>query len=281
MHNSKISAIDYSMKLIGLEDKKTVYFIGIGGISMSALAKYLVVNGYMVSGSDMARSEQTDSLAFYGIKVYIGSDEDRRELLQADVVVYTDAISAENVEFKRAQTYGKVIYSRAELLALIGQNFSKVIAVAGSHGKTTCTAMCAHILKYTFARFTAHIGGMDSLLGNFYYNGNDFLITEACEYKRNLLKIRADVAVLLNIDRDHLECYNGEEELISCFYDYCAQSKTAFVCADDEKCANWEKFLKALALMLTLRQSTNRIGYFSPSKAQFSIITSSYPSKVN
>lgn len=203
---------------------------------MSALAKYLVVSGYNVSGSDMMKGEQTDSLAFYGIKVYVGEDGSRKELIGADVVVYTDAVSAQNVELKTARACNKIVYSRAELLSILADEFAMVIAVGGSHGKTTCTSMCAHILKYASALFTAHIGGEDSALGNFHYTGKEYFLTEACEYKKNLLKIKADVAVLLNIDCDHMECYNGEEDLVACFQQYCLNAKTAFVCADDARC---------------------------------------------
>jgi UDP-N-acetylmuramate--alanine ligase len=92
------------------------------------------------------------------------------------------------------------------------------------------------VLKYVAVPFMAHIGGDDSVLGNFYYTGKDYLITEACEYKKNFLKIKTDVALLLNIDFDHMECYDGEADLLECFYKYCKQAKTAFVCADDKKC---------------------------------------------
>ncbi len=203
---------------------------------MSALAKLLSVNGCKVSGSDGVKSEETDALAFYGIKVYIGVEENRSELLSADIVVYTDAVSLEHAELKKARDLGKTIYARAELLGTLCEEFASVIAIAGSHGKTTCTAMCAHILKYAAAPFTAHIGGADSVFGNFYSSGTEYLVTEACEYKKNLLTIRADVAVVLNIDEDHMECYDGESDLIDCFFRYCAKAKTAFVCADDHRC---------------------------------------------
>ncbi len=216
--------------------------LGIGGVSMSALAKFLSVQGYEVSGSDNVKSEQTDGLAFYGIKVYIGIDENRESLLQADALVYTDAVPADHAELKRAKSLNKPTYGRAELLAIACENFSKVVAVAGSHGKTTCTAMCAHILKHAYAPFTAHVGGEDAALGNFYSTGREYFVTEACEYKKNLLKIRADVAILLNIDEDHMECYDGEKDLLRCFYEYCAKAKTAFVCADDLRCSSLGEF---------------------------------------
>ncbi len=209
---------------------------------MSALAKFLSVVGYQVSGSDGAKGEETDALAFYGIKVYIGVDENRAELLAADTIVYTDAISPDNAELKRAQREGKTLYPRAKLLGLLCREFQSVIAVAGSHGKTTCTSMCAHILKSAMVPFTAHIGGEDSLFGNFYSSGTDYFVTEACEYKKNLLQISSDVAILLNVDKDHMECYNGQEELNDCFYRFCKGAKTAFVCADDALCASWGEF---------------------------------------
>ncbi len=209
---------------------------------MSALAKFLSVCGYEVTGSDGVKSEQTDALAFYGVKVFIGEEENRAALLAAEVVVYTDAVPSTHTELLCAKKLGKTLYSRAELLGLLCQEFSNVIAVAGSHGKTTCTAMCAHILKACQASFTAHIGGEDAKMGNFYFSGGEYFVTEACEYKKNLLKIPADVAILLNIDEDHMECYDGEKDLLASFYQYCARAKTAFVCADDLRCVNLGEF---------------------------------------
>lgn len=203
---------------------------------MSALAKFLAVCGYNVSGSDKNRSEETDSLAFYGVKVFIGEEGGRKELLSADRVVYTDAVSKEHVELSTAYEKKKKVCSRAEFLGLLCGEFENVIAIAGSHGKTTCTSMCAHVLKYVAVPFTAHIGGEDSVFGNFHSTGREYFVTEACEYKKNLLKVKADVAVLLNIDKDHMECYQGEEDLIESFRLYCEGAKTAFVCADDNKC---------------------------------------------
>ncbi len=203
---------------------------------MSALAQCLFAFGYEVSGSDGVRSEQTEKLTAKGIKVFVGIDENRVELLHADAVVFTDAIPLQHAELQRAIVLKKTIYARADFLALLCKEFSNVIAVAGSHGKTTCTSMIAHILKGLALPFTAHIGGEDSSLGNFYTCGREYFVTEACEYKKNLLKIASNRAVLLNIDKDHMECYDGETDLIDSFQRYCMQAETAFVCADDKKC---------------------------------------------
>lgn len=224
------------MQIKALKDINRIYFIGIGGISMSALAKFMSVYGYHVSGSDAHKSEETDNLAFYGIKVYIGTDRRREELHNADAVVYTDAVNENNEELKCAIESSKTIYSRAEFLSLISERFSSVLAIAGSHGKTTCTSMCAHVFKYVGLPFTAHIGGEDSELGNFYTSGSDYFLTEACEYKKNLLKLKPHRAIVLNVDRDHMECYKDEEELLETFRSFVNRAQAAFVCADDENC---------------------------------------------
>ena len=202
---------------------------------MSSLAKYASVCGYTVSGSDGVRSEQTEQLAFYGVKVRIGAEGKNEDIARAELVVYTDAIPAEHVELSYARASGKRVIARADFLRVACTNFSQVISVAGSHGKTTCTSMCAHVLKSAQVPFTAHIGGEDLTFGNFFSSGNEYFITETCEYKRNLLKMQSNTAILLNIDNDHMECYQNEQDLLSCFQSYCKQAKTAFVCADDER----------------------------------------------
>ena len=203
---------------------------------MSALAKLLSTQGCVVSGSDALRGETTENLAFYGIRVYLGEDGEREDLKRADLVVYTDAIRDTHLELRVAKRLNKRLIARADLLAMIAEAFPRSVAVAGSHGKTTCTSMCAHILKSVGVPFTAHIGGEDALFGNFYTSGEEYFITEACEYKRNMLKLRPSVAILLNIDLDHMECYKNEKHLIECFGRYCDNANTAFVCSDDSRC---------------------------------------------
>lgn len=231
------------MRLKGLKNNKKIYFIGIGGISMSALAKFLSVCGYEVSGSDGSKNEETESLAFYGVKVYVGVDEERPSLRDSDVVVYTDAIPLDHKELQWAKTVSKKTYSRAEMLELVAKEFPNVLSVAGSHGKTTCTSICAHVFKSCGVPFTAHIGGEDAAFGNFFSTGTEYFVTEACEYKKNLLKIPSDRAILLNIDKDHMECYGSEQALVECFQEYCAHANAAFVCADDEHCKRFGEYV--------------------------------------
>ena len=200
---------------------------------MSGLAQYLLCRGYMVSGSDIKGGEQVEKLQGLGVDIAVGEVSNLSRVISSDVVVYTDAIPFTNKELCAAYGYGKIVMSRADLLAVICEDFGRVIAVAGSHGKTTCTAMCAHILCAAKSAFCSHIGGVDVSMDSFYNAGNDYFVTETCEYKKNLLKIRADTAILLNVDCDHLECYDGETDLQNAFLTYCGQAKTAVVCMDD------------------------------------------------
>ena len=203
---------------------------------MSSLAKCMLSYGYDVYGSDAQKNEQTEKLVLLGAKVYIGADGERNALRTCDAVIYTDAIAETHVELQAAKALKKRVYSRSELLKVLCENAQHTLAIAGSHGKTTCTSMCAHALKSAEVPFTAHIGGEDAFFGNFYYSGLEYLVTEACEYKQNLLRVPAESAVVLNIDNDHMECYRDEKHLIECFYQYASKAKTAFVCADDERC---------------------------------------------
>lgn len=222
------------------ENDQRFYFLGIGGISMSALAKLIFYRGFTISGYDETRNEQTEELSAIGVPIQIGEGEDKA-LERADVVVYSDAIKNDDKRLVYAKQSRKQLYSRMDFLREICKDYSRVIAVAGSHGKTTCTAMCAHVLKELGVPFTAHIGGEDADFGNFYSNGNAYFLTEACEYKKNMLKLTPTRAILLNVDKDHMECYDGEEDLVSSFERYCSFSEEAIVCADDEKCIRFAR----------------------------------------
>lgn len=219
-----------------LKNQKVFYMLGIGGVSMSALAKYLCVKGKVVIGYDKREGETTEELKSRGVTVFTEERSGIEAIFRADVVVYSDAIAFSNPLLCVAREAKKTILSRAELLSFVGGEFSNTIAIAGSHGKTTCTAMCAHALQTTGVPFCAHIGGEDSEFSNFYFCGEEYFVTEACEYKKNHLKTIAERVAVLNVDKDHMECYDGEEDLVNSFSLFCSQAKEAFVCADDEGC---------------------------------------------
>lgn len=177
---------------------------------MSALAKILRSFGKRVAGCDRCEGEYTRALKDMGIEVTIGNVT---SFDGYDAVVYTDALSDGNPSIIAARRQKKTLISRGKLLSGLCKNFKNTVAVAGCHGKTTCTAMIAHVFSLAGANFTAHIGGDDSEFSNGYVRGNDYFITEACEYKKNFLYLKPSVAVILNSDADHLDCYGSVENL--------------------------------------------------------------------
>lgn len=201
---------------------------------MSALAKILSARGKSVRGSDVAEGEYTASLTAAGIPV--STERDDPALDGCDVVVYTDAVRPDDAHIVRAVRAGKPLVSRGKLLAALCGCYGRTIAVAGCHGKTTCTAMLAHIFHEAGRSFTAHIGGKDAVFGNCVAEGDDYFITEACEYKRNFLLLSPDIAVILNSDADHLECYCGASELVAAYRRF-AESSSKCVCLFGDACA--------------------------------------------
>ncbi len=209
-----------------------VYFIGIGGIAMSGLAKYLLSLDFNVFGSDKNKTLQTIELENLGAKIFY--KHDKNNLKDIDVVVYSSAISLDNEELKYATENNMCIYSRSSLLKLLSYNFLKRIGVAGCHGKTTATAMLSHIFYQNNSKFTTFIGGNDKKLGNFISFGKDYLITEICEYNKNINDFDADICAVLNIDNDHLNSYANFADLCETFFSFINKSKISIVNADDK-----------------------------------------------
>ena len=198
---------------------------------MSALAKILKCMGKDVRGYDRVRSEYTDRLTAAGIQVDFGGDCGAID--GCDVFVYTDAIKGGDARIAHAVETNKLILSRGRLLAELSGLFGRTIAVAGCHGKTTCTSMLAHIFCCAGKNFTAHIGGNDRAFGNAVFNGCDYFITEACEYNKNFLLLDPDVGIILNCDADHLECYGGYGELIESYGKFAQSSAKSVVLSGD------------------------------------------------
>lgn len=216
-----------------LDKDVRIHFIGVGGIGMSALAEYCLSLDMKVSGSDVRESEQTRRLQTLGAKIFLGHR--RLNAKGADVVVYTSAAASDNPELLFAEDNDKLILKRSELLALIEKKHGYSIAVSGCHGKTTTTAMIAHIYKRAGIDLTAFIGGEDKVYGNF-IRGKDIMLAEACEFKRNFLDLSPSLALVLNIDDDHLDCYRDMFALTEAyrkFIDKCV----AVINADDVRAA--------------------------------------------
>ncbi len=212
-------------------DPKGIYFIGIGGVSMSALALLLQDRGYSVRGSDAVLGETTARLAACGIPVSRGEGEEITE----PTVVYTGAVDARHPQLAAAMSAGKRLIARAELLGRFAEGFPHTLSVAGCHGKTTASCMLAHVLSACAAPFTAHIGGEDLDFGNCRIAGREYFVTEACEFKRSFLSLKSSVAVILNCDRDHTDCYRNDGETFAAYSAFAAQAKEVVVNADDPR----------------------------------------------
>ena len=206
-----------------------IHFIGVGGISMSALAEFCRLCGYEVSGSDRCGSEKLKRLSDIGVKVFIGHSPENVE--DADVSVYTSAISGDNPELVRAAKTSRLL-KRSELLGAILENYKKSVCVSGSHGKTTATSMIAHILICADKNPTVFLGGEDADFGNLRCGGNDYCVAEACEYKKNFLDLKPSIAVVLNVDNDHQDCFDGIKDEIAAFNSF-IKGAVAVVNADD------------------------------------------------
>ena len=176
---------------------------------MSALALLMKKWNKTVTGSDREESEKVILLRQKGIKVETGVVTNIHD---TDLVVYTDAIGLDNVELNKYREEGYPCMARGAFLEQVCQQFDKVIAVAGSHGKTTTSAMLAHIILSAYPS-TLHLGGEDSTYGNFCSTGKEYFITEACEYKKNIEKITSDIAVVTSLDLDHTDCYKNLEDM--------------------------------------------------------------------
>lgn len=209
-----------------------IHFIGIGGVSTSALAKYLKAKSFFVTGSDKNRSYITNELQRLDIPIFY--DHKEENCLGADIVIYNSAIKGDNPELIFALKNKIPCLERADLLRYISKKFATVIGVSGCHGKTTVTSMIAHILSQANLPFTAHVGGFDKDFGNFYQCGNDIFLSEVCEFNKNIDKFDATLAIALNIDNDHLTSYENFQDIKNTFYRYLDRAKFAIINSDDE-----------------------------------------------
>ena len=199
-----------------------VYFMGIGGISMSGLADILLSKGFRISGSDMKQSELTDRLISQGVPVHIGQTADNITD-DIDVAVYTAAIHPDNPEFAAITAKGIPVLTRAELLGEIMSNYKVAIGVSGTHGKTTTTSMLTEILLAAGLDPTVSVGGMlHSIGGNLRVGHSSNFITEACEYTNSFLSFCPTIGVILNVQEDHLDFFKDIDDIRHSFRRYAA-----------------------------------------------------------
>jgi UDP-N-acetylmuramate--alanine ligase len=218
---------------------RRVHFVGIGGIGMSGIAELLANLGYQVSGSDVKRSDVTERLERLGARVDEGHDA--RQVGEADVVVVSSAVDPANPEIAEARRRGIPVIPRAEMLAEL-MRLRYGIAVAGAHGKTTTTSMIALVLEQAGLDPTAVIGGRLSAFGSNARLGlGEYMVAEADESDRSFLKLSPSIAVVTNLDREHMEAYGSMENLEQAFVDFA--NKVPFygavvACVDDPMLAS-------------------------------------------
>ena len=205
-----------------ISDLQHLYFVGIGGIGMSALARYFHHLGKTVSGYDRTETRLTRALVQEGIPVHY---EDRLELLSAsiDLVIYTPAIPDTHQQLSHLKAAGYPVYKRAAVLGLIAQH-QKAIGVAGTHGKTTTSAILTHLLREGGIDCTAFLGGIAANFeSNFVAGDSEWVVMEADEFDRSFLHLHPHIGVITSMDADHLDIYGHAHALEESFEAYASQ----------------------------------------------------------
>ena len=223
MEESK-SIKELKFPLQGAEGVKRVYFLGIGGIGMSALARYFNTNGVTVSGYDKTETVLTKKLAAEGIAIHF---EDNIEFIDkaAELVIYTPAVPKDHKELNYFLENNYNLVKRSEVLGAITNNTYN-ICVAGTHGKTTTSTMVAHILRHSGYGCNAFLGGIAvNYNANFWASKKNVSVVEADEYDRSFLKLNPDVAIISSMDPDHLDIYGTAENMEQAFIDFSVRIK--------------------------------------------------------
>lgn len=227
------------MKQLRDEDKiiegvSRIHMIGIGGSGMCPLAEILHSKGYELTGSDNNESDPLSRIKNLGIKVFMGHSADN--IKGAQLVVYSAAISEDNPELKAAREQGIPTMERSHMLGALTRHFDNVIGVCGTHGKTTVTSMITQILILNKMDPTAVIGGKLPLINsNGIAGGSETMVCESCEFVDTFLQLSPDIAVLLNIDNDHLDYFKTMENLTLSFHKFLAMASRAYINGDDER----------------------------------------------
>lgn len=209
---------------MNIDSLKCLYFVGIGGIGMSALARYFNGLGIQVFGYDRVETELTKALESEGMQIHY---EERVDLIPegVDMVIFTPAIPKEHQELQYFRANDFIIKKRAEVLGIISRN-RKTIGVAGTHGKTTTSAILTHILKTGGIDCTAFLGGIaGNFDSNFVAGDSEWVVMEADEFDRSFLQLNPDLAIITSMDADHLDIYGDQAQMHKTFYQYIKQVK--------------------------------------------------------
>lgn len=200
---------------------KRIFFIGIGGISMSGLAELALDRGQIVAGSDLRKSERSAHLESLGITVYSPHAAEHINLFKPDAIVYTAAIPKDNVELLRAKELGLPCIERSDWLGLLNREFPQVINIAGTNGKSTCTAMCSYICMDAGLDPTVHLGAeLDRFRSTIHVGGKELMLSEACEFNYSFYSFYSTITSVLNLGHDHVDLFPEMRDVIEAFAGY-------------------------------------------------------------
>jgi len=226
------------MELSELRKYKHIHLIGIGGISMSAVAETLKNWNFYVTGSDLNSSTITDTLIEHGIPVVIGHDTENAS--KADFIIYSAAISNTDPEILIAKEKGTKLVGRGEFVGYLTKMYNEAICVSGTHGKTTTTSMLSVCFINAHKDPSIEVGAiLDDIGGNYRVGNSEYFILESCEYMGNFLKFFPNTAIILNIDNDHLDYYKTFDNVIKAFQDFAKlvpEDGLLITNADDKNC---------------------------------------------
>ncbi len=250
MYNRNISFLYYTkflpkrevliLKIDIAEDKiietaKKIHMIGIGGSGMCPLAEILHSKGYQLTGSDVNESDPLKRIKALGIKVFMGHYAEN--VHGADLIVYSAAINRQNPELVEAEKLGIPTMERSKLLGAVTRKFDRVIGVCGTHGKTTTSSCITQVLVMSGLDPTAVIGGRLPLINaNGIAGKSEFMVCESCEFVDTFLQLSPDLAILLNIDNDHLDYFKTMDNLVLSFKKFISMSRVAVINGDDKLC---------------------------------------------
>jgi len=213
---------------MNLNDIQRIYFIGIGGIGMSALARFFIQRGCVVTGYDRTRTPLTELLEQEGMKIHYTEDLSRVDA-SAQLVVFTPAIPSQHIELVWYKQNGYPVVKRSDVLQIIS-NDMQAVCVAGTHGKTTISTMIAHILRHTGYGCNAFLGGISANYGvNYWSSSRDCAVIEADEYDKSFLKLNPSLAVVSAMDADHLDIYGTVEEMERCYLEFVSKVRDTLI----------------------------------------------------
>ncbi len=215
------------------DGRKNIHFIGVGGSGMFPIVQIMLTHGFNISGSDNNPGDTTDREIAMGVKVFVGHSADN--IKGADMVIYSAAIMKDNPELVAARELGIPVLERSEILGLLSRRYDNCICVAGTHGKTTTSSMLTQVLLLAGMDPSAVIGGkLEVINGSGLAGSSDIMVCEACEFVDTFLQLDPNIAIILNVDADHLDYFGNLQNVISSFRKFADLTSRCIVVNGDD-----------------------------------------------